>query len=560
MADESESPLRTRCDKIQSEIHELWSREILQTTVDKDLPRFAARSVVVQFEENGNPTVLFSGQQFFEKLDEEEQYKLPIEMLKALTTPKKLRIANRKKFIKKVEETFQGEQDLGKAFREFITQDKAFQEESYFFDIIRCINQEIPFPIVKMLRDSIHGQLPFKDKRGSWYIRVLVFPHEIVVKHIKTNMAYTSEPNQQFEFTWELVLTICENHTVRYDFQIFDVSIGKQVPEKTRNMIEEVFKPHLPKGHEARSVWRRGLEDGDPVCSGICTFCTNFKMSRYDDAVLDRVDFPFSLESAYDMMFGITKFFGENEIGARLEKGFWEELDRENTMKDNLLIIWKKGIIPVESRTCQVLKALNPDMASSAVMEMRKDIYPKMKFRGDRKTWKAEVQVCDAGIAIFICKRERSESIRENLFFQFEWECGFLFDQYMTKMLDSQWRISSLNFHEHTEASIQEHANEVLAGHLSPTRPWVSKAPAKVEEVEPNKVRSMTYVHALQLLSRSLRPEEDRLKEIPIPGDKPISVLELVDSMHRSAVRSEHPLPTVYLSRREKWSIGSYKN
>ena len=85
-------------------------------------------------------------------------------------------------------------------------------------------------------------------------------------------------------------------------------------------------------------------------------------------------------------------------------------------------------------------------------------------------------------IAIYLRKKERSEQVKESAYFEFQWEvsflsddsftnsgsiymyffqASFLYDKYLSNILDSSWRIVEFSFHENTQHDIQEEVSKV---------------------------------------------------------------------------------------------------
>jgi hypothetical protein len=88
------------------------------------------------------------------------------------------------------------------------------------FAVLRCIHQEIIFPVVMKLRQSVYELFPYKDVKGSWAIFVVLIEEkgmgkgvgngirEVRVFHTKKEQSHDPNPAAHFEFEWAMVLTL----------------------------------------------------------------------------------------------------------------------------------------------------------------------------------------------------------------------------------------------------------------------------------------------------------------------------------------------------------------
>uniref|UniRef100_A0A7S4JQU4 Ras guanine nucleotide exchange factor glfB-like C-terminal domain-containing protein n=1 Tax=Paramoeba aestuarina TaxID=180227 RepID=A0A7S4JQU4_9EUKA len=554
---------KNRVPEIEQEILGIHSREMQATTVAQDLPRLASRVTVVDYC-HGNPKVLFRGSVEKEKKDERE---VLVQILKTLASHDKIKPASSaSKFIKSLEKHFgpdlSSKADLGKTFKDFVEKEEALRAPSPFVNVLKCLNQEIPFPIVKMLRDSVHQEAPFKDKRGSWFLRIEIFEDKTVVKHIKSNQSRSApDPLLYYEFTWELALILRANDPLVYNFHLLDVTIGKHANEETRNLVTKLLNGYKSPTYNALSMWKRPIEDGEVLAESTCIFCTDFKITSKEKIIFEVAGGSFSVESALSMCKQLAMSLGEEEICQILDKFPKEEYDKELSVKDTMTQFWATQPLDEDSRTIQILKAIHPDLAIGAVMKMKNEVSPQLKYKGCRNTWRAEVNIADRQVVVSVSKHERSECKQEEAFFEFEWENSCQFDLLMWEMKDVSWRISDLRFHNKTTKDVQDLAQKVLAPYISILKPFQQEEePEKpAESPVPRNVSSITLQQALQSLTRTLRPMEGELPEVEVEGEKPVSVISLLESMYHSSTRSDYPLPVVYLSRRERWAIGNYK-
>lgn len=96
--------------------------------------------------------------------------------------------------------------DVAGGFRHFLLE-SGLPETSLFVQIFKAIHQEMIFPAVYALRTSLHAQLPYKDIKGEWRVRVDISPHDVRVSHLKWEQTQDYDATAFFKFRWGLVLT-----------------------------------------------------------------------------------------------------------------------------------------------------------------------------------------------------------------------------------------------------------------------------------------------------------------------------------------------------------------
>lgn len=87
------------------------------------------------------------------------------------------------------------------------------------FAVLRCIHQEIIFPVVMKIRQTVYEMFPYKDVKGSWNIYVVLVEDkqgggvgkgisDVHVFHTKKEQSHDPNPNAHFEFEWAMALTL----------------------------------------------------------------------------------------------------------------------------------------------------------------------------------------------------------------------------------------------------------------------------------------------------------------------------------------------------------------
>jgi hypothetical protein len=114
-----------------------------------------------------------------------------------------------------------GKKDLDIATRlQAFFQSDVLPAECNTFAVLRCIHQEIIFPVVMALRQSVYESFPYKDVKSSWNIYVVLIEakgeargvgkgiKEVRVVHTKKEQSHDPTPSAHFEFEWAMALAL----------------------------------------------------------------------------------------------------------------------------------------------------------------------------------------------------------------------------------------------------------------------------------------------------------------------------------------------------------------
>lgn len=146
--------------------------------------------------------------------------------------------------------------DVAGGLRHFLLE-SGIPEHSLFVLIFKAVHQEMIFPAVFSLRTSIYGQLPYKDMKGEWKVRIDLRPNEIRISHLKWEQTHEPQPEMFAKFCWCLELTFdrrmrslqgAKLHVVDYGFG--DATSAERVA-----LVERVLRPWLAPGTLYKRMW-----------------------------------------------------------------------------------------------------------------------------------------------------------------------------------------------------------------------------------------------------------------------------------------------------------------
>lgn len=78
--------------------------------------------------------------------------------------------------------------------------------------LLKTLTQDIVAPGVIKMKRQLSAQMPYKDKRGEWYIHISFRDDDtIMVSHQKREQSFGHAEGQDFEFQWNLDLIFDRN-------------------------------------------------------------------------------------------------------------------------------------------------------------------------------------------------------------------------------------------------------------------------------------------------------------------------------------------------------------
>lgn len=84
--------------------------------------------------------------------------------------------------------------------------------EADLMGLLKTLTQDIVAPGVIKMKRQLTAQMPYKDKRGEWYIHISFRDDDsIMVSHQKREQSFGHADGQDFEFQWNLDLIFDRN-------------------------------------------------------------------------------------------------------------------------------------------------------------------------------------------------------------------------------------------------------------------------------------------------------------------------------------------------------------
>lgn len=119
-----------------------------------------------------------------------------------------------------------------------------YDNNSHTLKVLKVVNQKIVFPAFYRTKSRLQ-LLHMKDKRGSWYIDILISGDKVKVVHKKDQLIESSLDFNKIdvEFTFSLVLEIdlIENRLTDIHIEIPHVLISQDLSREEKEHYEELF-------------------------------------------------------------------------------------------------------------------------------------------------------------------------------------------------------------------------------------------------------------------------------------------------------------------------------
>ena len=180
---------------------QIWRRPLHRLPVHKDVPRLLKGMLVCTTD----GTELYRDDGTVRAADPATQVAALRRLMLALATkldgPQVVRCVEEKLPAFLTGETG----DVAGGLRHFLLE-SGFPETALFVQVLKAIHQEIIFPAVYALRSSLYAQLPYKDVKGEWRVRVDISPHAVIVRHLKWEQTQDFDATAFFKFRWRLSL------------------------------------------------------------------------------------------------------------------------------------------------------------------------------------------------------------------------------------------------------------------------------------------------------------------------------------------------------------------
>jgi hypothetical protein len=234
------------------EVLRLWNRPLLVTSTLKDIGRLVRGMDVL--DARGAPllpaTVLFKGVEGdISRTIPRTVYGLFLSLARALEPPE-VAAALETHFWSRVQDKESGDlagqlaQLLGPAEKGGLV---CLDENSRLVRLLKTCNQEILAPAVLRLKLHIHRHLQYKDLRGQWHIAIELKPNgHLLVSHNKREQSSDSTPENQFEFSWSLLLELDGGGALlSANLAITDYVFNEKTSRAKQNEVKRILEPHV---------------------------------------------------------------------------------------------------------------------------------------------------------------------------------------------------------------------------------------------------------------------------------------------------------------------------
>ncbi|KAF2073132.1 hypothetical protein CYY_005548 [Polysphondylium violaceum] len=117
-------------------------------------------------------------------------------------------------------------------------------ETSRLMSLLKVCHQKIILPAYYFIKANLFEELPFRDKRGSWRMKiVLETDGTVIATHSKRQQSTAgSENDPEFEFEWSLSIIFDKDMNInRLKVEIVDLIISKNISNDKRQEIQKAF-------------------------------------------------------------------------------------------------------------------------------------------------------------------------------------------------------------------------------------------------------------------------------------------------------------------------------
>jgi len=146
--------------------------------------------------------------------------------------------------------------DFSQSLQIFFSQLKQQRFPLRMMQLIKCIQQEMPYPAFTLMRDII--KLPFKDVPGTWKIFIVFGDKQISVIHQKQQQAQEFNAERKFWFEWKMALQFSDDlSTFSPSLLITDFDFDPEVTDTFKSEVVSAFRPLLSSTVQYYRIWKR---------------------------------------------------------------------------------------------------------------------------------------------------------------------------------------------------------------------------------------------------------------------------------------------------------------
>lgn len=125
------------------------------------------------------------------------------------------------------------------AVKDFLAKNAELLGDS-LMGLLKTLTQDIVAPGVIQMKRQLSPQMPYKDKRGEWYIHISFQDKDtIMVSHQKREQSFGHAEGQEFEFQWNLDLIFDRRVTSLMASALYIpvVDFGNSASEDTKSRV-----------------------------------------------------------------------------------------------------------------------------------------------------------------------------------------------------------------------------------------------------------------------------------------------------------------------------------
>jgi len=114
--------------------------------------------------------------------------------------------------------------------------------------LLKTVSQDIVAPGVIKMKMELSQNMPYKDKRGEWYIHIsFARPDAITVSHQKWEQSFTQESDQDYDFQWKLDLSFdarvstLQSSSLYVQHLTFGPNASSETKERINTLLSDYF-------------------------------------------------------------------------------------------------------------------------------------------------------------------------------------------------------------------------------------------------------------------------------------------------------------------------------
>lgn len=237
----------------QGDTAQIWSRTFDKLAIHTDLPRLAHKMEVIISEdvESSNHSVESAkGEELRDSMTQEEVVYYVFCKLGSALESEEQQVRIKEQF----KEYVKGVGDMSQQILRFLAD--VVGDDSKIMKVLKACHQKILLPGYYYVKSQIYEDYPFKDYRGSWTIRIVVYSDTVVVIHRKKQQSNSEVDGiPDFEFEWELRMGFDKSLSAiqHLSAKVVDMSVNDKLPDEKKQHINSVFEkmkqydtPYIP--------------------------------------------------------------------------------------------------------------------------------------------------------------------------------------------------------------------------------------------------------------------------------------------------------------------------